>query len=209
METGFLGLKQKKAPVAVAALQNVVGDTPDWTPARWGLLRGLVMAERYDDALEQWEELLRRDFVAMAGKLDKGKEMEKLRGAPQWPKFGELQERYRTAYARGLDKGFFFVARTRSAVEPLFANGATETPLALKQEIFHYDPDGKRFRRLSDSEGRAFAIDRTPDGKSLLFLLAPKLHRENGVDSFVDPRVGVDRSGDARGSRAVHPNRAL
>ncbi|MGZ3407586.1 MAG: hypothetical protein ACXVAN_14150, partial [Polyangia bacterium] len=191
IETGYLALKQKKAPVAIAAMQNVVGDTPDWTPARWGLLRGLVMAERFDDARAQWEELLARDFVGVAGKLDKSKEFEKLRAAPVWASFGQLQERYRPAYARGLDKGFFFIARTRSAVEPTFANGAVETALSLKQEIFHYDPDGKRFRRVSDSDGRAFAVDRAADGKSLLFMVAPRLHRENGLDSFVDPRVGV------------------
>jgi hypothetical protein len=191
VETGYIALRQKKAPVAVAALQNVVNDTPDWTAARWGLVRALVMGERWDDALKEWEELLARDFGGYAGKLDKGKEFEKLRAQPLWPKFGEVQERYRAAYARGLDKGFFFVARTRSAVEPQFAAGTTETALALKQEIFHYDPDGKRFRRVVDSDGRAFAISRAPDGKSLLVLMAPKLHRENGVDSFVDPRVGT------------------
>src|SRR5947209_8521453 len=66
-DTGYLALKQKRAPVAIAALQNVVGDTPDWTPARWALVRALVMGERYDDALKQWEELLARDFFAAAG----------------------------------------------------------------------------------------------------------------------------------------------
>ena len=190
-DTGYVALKQKKAPVAIAALQNVVGDTPDWTPARWALVRALVMGERYDDALKEWEQLLARDFIGAAGKLDKAKEFEKLRAQPLWPKFGEAQERYRAAYAQGLDKGFFFVARTRSAVEPQFGAGVVEVPLSLRQEAFHYDPDGKRFRRVSDSDGRAFAISRAPDGKSLLFLVAPKLHRENGVDSFVDPRVGV------------------
>ena len=181
----------EEAAGGVAALQNVVGDTPDWTPARWALVRALVMGERWDDALKQWEELLARDFVAFAGKLDKGKDYDKLHTQPQWPKFAEVQERYRAAYAAGLDKGFFFVARTRSAAEPQFAAGVTEAPLSLRQEVFHYDPDGKRFRRVSDTEGRAFAVDRSPDGKSLLFLVAPKLHRENALDSFVDPRVGV------------------
>ncbi|HXU71267.1 MAG TPA: hypothetical protein VN947_18160 [Polyangia bacterium] len=191
IETGRIALRNGKPQVAIAALQNVVDDTPDWTTARWGLFRGLVMAERWDDALKQWEELLARDFGGYAGKLDKGKELDKLRASPAWPKFGELEARYRTAYARGLDKGFFFIARTHSAVEPTFAGGATETALSLRQEVFHYDPDAKRFRRVCDSDGRAFAISRAPDGKSLLVLMAPKLHRENGFDSFVDPRVGT------------------
>src|SRR2546423_5326788 len=67
-DTAYAALKQKKAPVAIAALQNVVGDTPDWSPTRWALVRALVMGERYDDALKQWEELLPRDFFAAAGK---------------------------------------------------------------------------------------------------------------------------------------------
>lgn len=191
LETAWGGMRKKNPQVAVAAFQNVVDDTPDYTPARWGLLRALVQLARYDDALKQWEHLMARDWVAYAGKLDKAKEFAALRAAPQWPKFGELQERYRAPYAQGLDKGFFFVARLHAAVEPKFENGAVEAPLALKQEVFHYDPDGKRFRRVSDSDGRAFAVNRAPDGKSLLFLLAPRLHRENAVDSFVDPRVGV------------------
>ena len=191
IETARIALRQKKGPVAIAAMQNVVDDTPDWTVARWGLVRGLLMTGRWDDALKQWEELLVRDFGGYAGKLDKGKEWDALRAQPVWPKFGEVEAKVRAAYARGLDKGFFFVARTRGATEPTFADGVTETALALRQEVFHYDPDGKRFRRLSDSDGRAFAISRAPDGKSLLVLLAPRLHRENGVDSFVDPRVGV------------------
>lgn len=191
LETGWSALRNKKPQVAVAAMQNVVGDAPDYTAARFGLLRALVQLGRFDDALPQWEQLLARDFVGYAGKLDKQKEFAALRAAPSWPRFVELQSRYRAPYAAGLDKGFFFVARTRGAVEPRFDNGATESPLALRQEVFHYDPDGKRFRRLTDSDGRAFAIDRAPDGKSLLFLVAPRLHRENGLDSFVDPRVGV------------------
>ena len=195
-ETGSIALRQKRAPVAIAALQNVVSDAPDWTPARWALVRALVMGERYDDAVKQWDELVARDFVGAAGKLDKAKEFDKLRASTQWPKFHEIEERYRAPYARGLDKGFFFVARTHSAVEPQFADGATEAPLSLRQEVFHYDPDAKRFRRLTDTGGHAFAIGRAPDGKSLLFLEAPRLHRENGEDSFVDPRVGVLDLGD-------------
>ncbi|HEX6838727.1 MAG TPA: hypothetical protein VF334_19250, partial [Polyangia bacterium] len=166
-ETGSTALRQKKAPVAIAALQNVVTDAPDWTPARWSLVRALVLGERYDDALKQWEELVARDFIGAAGKLDKGKEFDKLRASPLWPKFGEVQERYRTPYAQGLDKGFFFVARVHSAAEPTFAQGALEAPLALRQEVFHYDPDGKRFRRVTETDGHVFAINRAPDGKSL------------------------------------------
>jgi hypothetical protein len=191
METASQALRNKKAPVAIAALQNVITDAPDYTPARFGLMRALVMAGRFDEALPHYEALLARDYVAVSTRVAKDKELAPLRAAPVWPKFSDLTERYRGAYARGLDKGFFFVARMRPASEPKLTGAATEAPLMLRQEVFHYDPDSKRFRRLTDTDGHAFAIDRAPDGKTLLFLSAPRLHREKGVDSFVDPRLGT------------------
>jgi hypothetical protein len=191
LETGYAALRQKKAPVAIAALQNVVNDTPDYSAGRWGLIRALAMAGRFDEVPAQLEQLLARDAVAYLDRLDKLKELAPLRESAAWPKIEALKSRYRGAYAQGLDRGFFFVARVRAAVEPQFGNGVVEAPLLLKQEVFHYDPDGKRFRRLTDTDGHVFAIDRAPDGKSLRFVVAPKLHRENGLDSFVDPRCGL------------------
>lgn len=191
LETGFAALRNKKPQVAVAALQNVVNDTPDYTAARWGLVRALAALGRNDEIPPQYEQLVARDYVAYANKLDTSKEMAGLRASPAWAKIGDLKTRYRAEYAKGLERGFFFVARTRTATEPKFDGDAVEAPLSLKQEAFHYDPDTKRYRRLTDSDGHVFAIDRSADGKSLLFLVAPRLHREAGVDSFVDPRVGV------------------
>ena len=191
LETGFAALRNKKPQVAVAALQNVVNDTPDYTAGRWGLIRALAALARFDEIPAQYEQLIARDYVAYANKLDTMKEMAALRASPAWAKLGDLKTRYRAEYAKGLDRGFFFVARTRSATEPKFDGDAVETPLQLKQEAFHFDPDTKRYRRLTDSDGHLFAIDRAADGKSLLFLVAPKLHREGGIDSLVDPRVGV------------------
>ena len=191
LETGFAALRNKKPQVAVAALQNVVNDTPDYTAGRWGLIRALAALGRNDEIPAQYEQLIARDYVAYANKLDTSKEMAALRASPAWAKIGELKTRYRSEYAKGWEHGFFFVARTRAATEPKFDGDAVEAPLSLKQEVFHFDPDGKRYRRLTDSDGHVFAVDRSSDGKSLLFLVAPKLHREGGVDSFVDPRVGV------------------
>lgn len=190
-ETGYTALHQKRIQQAVAALQNVVEHTPDFTPARYDLIRALALLSRFDEIPAQFEQLVARDWVGYAHKLDADKTMAPLRASPAWPKMQALAQKYQAAYAKGLDKGFFFVARTRAATEPTFAPGVTDAPLSLKQEVFHYDPDTKRFRRVTDTDGRAFAIDVTPDGKSLLFLVAPKLHRENGIDSFVDPRLGV------------------
>jgi hypothetical protein len=191
LETAYAALRNKKPQVAVAALQNVVNDTPDYTAARWALIRGLGILGRNDEIPAQFEQLIARDYVAYATKLDTSKELAGLRASPAWAKIDELKTRYRSEYAKGLERGFFFVARVHAATEPQFDGDAVEAPLSLKQEVFHYDPDGKRYRRLTDSDGRTFAIDRSSDGKSLLFLVAPRLHREGGIDSFVDPRCGV------------------
>jgi hypothetical protein len=190
-DTGRVGLQNKKPQVAIAALQNVVHDTPDFTAARWALVRGLAMAGRFDEIAPELEQLLARDAVAYSDKLDKAKELGPLRASPAWPKLQQLEQRYRAAYAQGLDRGFFFVARVHAATEPAFAAGAVEAPLALKQEVFHYDPDAKRFRRVTETDGHVFAINRAPDGKSLAFLVAMRLHREHNLDSFIDPKVAV------------------
>jgi hypothetical protein len=188
---GYKALKAKKYDEAAAAFREVLASAPDYTQARWQLVRALALGGQNGDALKEYEQLLARDFVGFATALDTKKEFAPLRAAPEWQKIGDLKNAYRTAYAKGLDTGFFFVARTRGASEPQFANGATDGSLDLKQEIFHYDPDGKKFRRMTETSGHAFAVDRGPDGKTLVFLAAPKLHRENSTDSFVDPQLGM------------------
>jgi hypothetical protein len=143
------------------------------------------------DVPAAYEGLVAQDFAGYSDRLDKPKEFAALRSAPEWAKITELRTRYREGYAKGLDKGFFFVARERAATEPKLEGGATEAPLELHQEVYHYEPEGKRFRRLTVTDGHAFALDRAPDGKSLRYLVAGRLHREGGVDSFVDPKVGI------------------
>ncbi|HZS41124.1 MAG TPA: hypothetical protein VFF06_30050, partial [Polyangia bacterium] len=145
---------------------------------------------KFADVPAAFEGLLARDYVAYANKLDTAKEFTAFRNAPEWAKIGDLKNRYRDAYAKGLDKGFFFVARTHQATEPKFEAGK-DASLDLKQEIFHYDLDAQRYRRLTETGGQAFALERSPDGKTLAFLVATKLHRENNLDQFVDPRVGA------------------
>jgi hypothetical protein len=175
----------------------VVAQVPEYELGRWTLIRALTMLGRFDDVVAAYEPLIARDYVGYAGKLAKGSPFAALRASPQWAKIEDLDTRYRVAYAAGLDSGFFFVARMRGANEPKWsgsgegdAAGASEAALDLKQEVFHYDPQSKRYRRITDSDGHAFAINRAPDGKTLSFLVAPRLHRENGVDAFRDPRLG-------------------
>ena len=72
--------------------------------------------------------------------LDAAKEVVTFRNAPEWAKVQALSARYRDAWMQGLDKGFFFVARTHAAVEPSFAAGKLDAPLALQSfgsEAFH------------------------------------------------------------------------
>jgi hypothetical protein len=182
--------RAKKWDEAQKELRSVIATAPDWTPAQWMLVRALLSGGQFADVPSVWEPLIARDFAAYAHRLDADKAATTFRNAPEWAKLQALSARYKDAWAKGLDRGFFFVARTRAAAEPQFAAGKLDAPLALHQEIFHYDPEAKRFRRLTETDGQAFAIDRAPDGKSLAFLCAGTLHRENGADSFMDPKVG-------------------
>jgi hypothetical protein len=191
LERGYKALRSKKWDDAAKEFRAVIALAPDYTPARWSLVRALAIGGKFTEVPAAFEELVARDYVAYADKLDKPKDFAGLRNAPEWAKLTEVRGRYKPAYAQGLDKGFFFVARNRPANEPKFEGDAKEAPLDLRQEVFHYDLDGKRFRRVTESDGHAFAINRATDGKTLAFLVAPRLHRERGADSFVDPKVGV------------------
>jgi hypothetical protein len=191
LQKGYKALKAKKLDEAAAAFKAVTEALPDYSPARLQLVRALAFAGNFAEVPPAYEALLARDYVAYAPALDAHRELAPLRGSPAWAKIGELKARYREAYAKGLDAGFFLVARTHPATEPKFEGAVTDAALDLKQEVFHYDPDGKRFRRLTDTAGHAFAIARSPAGKSLAFLSAPRLHREGGVDSFVNPELGA------------------
>jgi hypothetical protein len=191
-------LKMKKPGAAVAALQNVVDQAPEFSPARFMLVKALALSGRFDDAATAYEPLIARDYVGYADKLDKAPAFGPLRASPAWARMQELRTRYRAAYAAGLDGGFFFVARLHAATEPKFSGGsdggtaaAGEAALELKQEVFHYDPATKRFRRLTETDGHAFAIDLSPDKKVLSYLAAARLRRENSVDAFKDPRLGA------------------
>jgi hypothetical protein len=192
LQAGYKALRSKKYDDAQTAFRALTNAAPDYTPGGWALVRSLALGGAFKDVPSAFEGLIARDYVAYATKLDTAKEFTALRNAPEWAKIDELKTRYRDAYAKGLDKGFFFVARTRAASDVKVNDTTKDAALDLKQEVFHYDPDGKRFRRLTETDGHAFAINTSPDGKTLVFLVATKLHRKDGgVDVFVDPRVGA------------------
>jgi hypothetical protein len=191
LQKGYKASKAKKFDEAAAAFREVIAGAPDYTAARMALLRALILGGQFTDVPKEFEALLSRDYVGYANSFETKKEFAALRSAPEWQKMTELKSSYKTAYAKSLDTGFFFVARTRAANEPQFTGGATDATLDLRQEVFHFDPDSKKFRRLTETGGHAFAVARAPDGKTLTFLAAPKLHREGSADSFVDPQLGL------------------
>jgi hypothetical protein len=188
LQKGYKALKAKKYDEAQAGFREVITALPDYTAARWQLIRALVLGGQLAEVPKEYEALIQRDYVGYAAQIDK-KEFAPLKAAPEWQKVTELRDAYKTAYGKGLDTGFFFVARTRGASEPQFKE--SDASLDLKQEVFHFDSESKKFRRLTETGGHAFAVDRAPDGKTLAFLAAPKLHREGAADSFVNPQLGL------------------
>ena len=190
LDRGWKATKSKKWEDAQQAFTEVVAASPDYVPARWALVRALVLGNNLPGVALAFEGLLSRDYVGYANRLDKGKEFAALRASPEWAKIEALKTRYAEAYLVGLDKGFFFVARTRAANE-VKPGGGGEATLDLKQEIYHYGEETKRFRRLTETDGHAFALDLTRNRKQLTFLVATKLKRDKSSDAFVDPKVGV------------------
>jgi hypothetical protein len=196
LDKAWKAARAKKWDDAQAAFREVTTAAPDYVQARWGLVRALILGGKLAEVPAAFEELIARDYIGYATKLDKGKELAAIRSAPEWAKIEDLKTRYRTAYAAGLDKGLakgmFFVARTRPAADPKVDAATGEATLDLKQEVFHVDNELKRYRRLTDTDGHAFAIDLTTDGKMMSFLVATKVKRDpKSSEAFVDPKVGV------------------
>ena len=206
LERGYKAAKAKKHDEAVEAFRAVVAAAPDYTPARWQLVRALALAGKLAEVPAAWDELVVREPIGWPEKLERAKDLAPLRASAEGQKLVAETAKARAAYADGLKAGFFFVARARAASEPKL-DGKGDGPLELHQEVYHYDPQKKRFRRLTDSDGHAFALHPSPDGKSLLVLVAPMLHREGtkaalphtpsgepsggSREAFVDPKVAL------------------
>jgi len=191
LDKAWKAARAKKWDEAQAAFREVTTAAPDYVPARWALVRALILGGKTADVPAAFEELIARDYLGYATKLDKGKELAAIRSAPEWAKIEELKTRYRAAYAAGLGDGVFFVARVRAAADPKVDAASGEATLDLKQEIFFVDKELKRYRRLTETEGHAFALDLSTDKKSLTFLVATKVKRDPKGDAFVNPKVGV------------------
>jgi hypothetical protein len=190
LNNGYRSLKAKKYDDARTAFEAVTQVTPDYTAARWQALRATALGGKFGDVPDAWAAILARDYVAYAGRLDKPKEMTALRAAPEWAAVKKAETQFRDAYAKGLDKGFFFVARTKEAA-PLKWDDKQQATLDLKQEAYHYDPIAQKYRRVTETDGHVYAIAVSPDHKTLSFLVTRKLEKAaDEKQSFVDPEVG-------------------
>lgn len=156
LNAGYKALRAKLYDAARKAFDEVVAARPDYTAARYQSLHAAVLADPNADVREAWRELLARDFVGYGGRLAT-KELAALRASPQGADLARIEAEIRTAYAAGLERGFFFVARSRPAKEPFYDEHGG-TILDLNAEAYHFDPATGRIRRLSDSGGRVAGI---------------------------------------------------
>lgn len=187
LKAGYAAQRAKKYDDAQAAFHKVVEASPDYTSARFQEVKAAALAGRFADVPALWAQLLARDHVAYAGRLDKLKELAALRAAPEWAQVKAAETSYQPAYAAGLDKGIFFVARLRDAA-PIKSAGDS-VPVAPNQEAFHWDPATKVYRRLTETDGHVYAINVSTDRKLLSILVVKKAAAENGAFTISDPLV--------------------
>jgi hypothetical protein len=179
---GEAALRAKKFPAARELFHLVVAAHPDHGAARFQELRAAVLAGDLDHVRDLWRELLARDFVAHATKLDAGAEFASLRASPLGPDLVRIRDEVRTAYAHGLTRGVLFVARGGGAKPPLW-----------NQEAYHFDPATGRVRRLTDTGGQVFGIlaDRAHARLALLLVQALEKNRGDSGWSFRSFKAGV------------------
>ncbi len=153
-------------------------------------IKAATLGGQVTDVPALWKELLARDFVAFAGRLDKPKELAPLRAGPEWARIKALEASIKPAYAADLGKGLFFIARGRDLVVKTAANGTAK--IELNQELFQVDLGSKRYRRLSETEGRVFAYSVAPERKAISFLIVASVADPAGpAPQFFEPSVGA------------------
>lgn len=195
LDAGWKALKKKRYPEARAAFQAVVAAYPDKPAARFQELRVAALEGDFRAVPGMWRDLLARDYVGYAHRLDKGKELAPLRASPQWAELQAIRAEMGAAYAAGLGRGVFFVARTHVEAPPKFVwdGMAGNAKLALNQEVYHFDLDTRRIRRVSDTGGQVVAVHRDGDQRQLMLLIARKLKRLEGVEAttFSQPEAAL------------------
>jgi len=195
LKAAYKAMQAKKYDEARTAFTAVVAAAPDYSPARLQELKAAALGGHAADVPGLWKELLGRDYVAYAGRLDKPRELAMLRGGPEWAQIKAYESSIRTAFAANLGKGLFFLARARDVVIKPAAAGtpnAGGAKVDLNQELYQVDLGSKRYRRLTETEGRVFAFAIAPERKMISFLLVGGVSDAAGpAPQFFEPSVGA------------------
>jgi hypothetical protein len=190
LKAGYKAQQAKKYDEARAAFAAVVAAAPDYAPGRMQEIRAAILGGHASDVPDLWRELLARDFVAYVGRLDKPKDLAPLRAGPEWARIKAIEALVRTAYAADLGKGLFFVARGRDLAIKTDRDGAAK--VELNQELYQVDQELKRYRRLTETEGRVFAYTVAPGRKAIAYLaVASVAGPTSPAPEFADPAVGA------------------
>jgi hypothetical protein len=189
LKAGWRALGKQRFDEARTAFHTVVLAQPDHTDARFLELKAAALAGDFAAVPALWRDLLARDFVTFARRLDSAQELAPLRASKQWPELIAIRAELEARYGKGLDQGLVFVARSHLRSGPLFAEGSNRAKLDLDQEVYHLDPASGRIRRLTDTGGRVVAIHRDPDHKQLLLVMADALARIDNGMVFSKPQV--------------------
>ena len=195
LNQAWTAARRKEYAEARTGFAAVVAAYPDKPAARFAELRMAVLTGDLEAVPAMWKELLARDYLGYARRLDRDKEMAPLRRSPQWSRIQAITAEMKQAYLQGFGQGAFFVARIRDAGRPEFApdldGRGSLAKLDLDQEAYHLDPDGGRIRRVSDSGGRVLAIHHDEERRHLMMLTAGKLKKAEGKLTFERPGATV------------------
>jgi hypothetical protein len=181
----------KQPSLARAAFHEVVTAYPDKTAARFAELKMAVKEGDLASTPALWRELLARDYVSYAPRLDADKELTVLRKSSQGPALRAITKEMKAAYAADLDQGIFFVARIHPYAGPAMADDADVTKLSPDQEAYHLDPITRRIRRLSNTGGQVLAIHADTDRRQLMMVLAGALEKREGKAVFAQSSAVV------------------
>jgi hypothetical protein len=193
LDMGWKAMRRKDWDEARAAFHEVVMAYPDKPAARFAELRATALAGDFAAVPALWRELLARDFVGYAGRLDGGKEMAPLRKSPQWAQVKSITTEMKARHLAALERGFFFVGRLRPAGAVL--TGAEvdgeSVKLSLEQEVYHYDPGSERIQRVSDSGGTVLGLHHDGEQGKLMVLTGGALKKTGGALAFAAPQASV------------------
>jgi hypothetical protein len=192
LKAGYKAMQAKKYDEARTAFAAVVSAVPDYSPARLQEVKAAALSGHAADVPALWKELLGRDFVGYAARLDKPRELAMLRGGPEWSRIKAYEASVRPAYAADLAKGLFFIGRAHELTVKRAERGADSITLSLNQELYQFDLTSKRYRRLTETEGHVFAYAVAPERKMISFLVVGNVSdASSAAPQFSDASVGA------------------